>query len=456
MKGGWSVERYWELLEKSKKYVWNPFTQMKNFFDQEPVIVESGEGVILRDVRGNTYYDGVSSLWLNVHGHRVPELDQAVIGQLGRIAHSTMLGQLNVPAILLAEQLVARTPEGLNKVFYSDSGAEAVEIAIKMAYQFWQHTGRPEKRKFITMIGAYHGDTIGAVSVGAIELYHHAFGGLLFETYRVPYPYCYRCPLGKEPSGCGLACLEVLRQTLEEHADETAALIVEPVVQGANGMIVMPPGYLREIRELCTEWDVLMIADEVATGFGRTGRMFACEHDGVSPDLLTCGKGITGGYLPVAATLTTDRIYEAFLGEPWEGKTFYHGHSYTGNQLGCAAALANLELFDRTRLVEQVREKERLIREWLLELSDCPHVGDVRQKGMMIGIELVADKTTKEPFPVEKQMGFAVCRKAREYGMIIRPLGDVVVFMPPLATPVNVLQEMTAILVRAVKEGTAP
>lgn len=448
------MDLYTLLLEKSKKYVWNPFTQMKTFFDQEPVIVESGQGFRLRDVRGREYYDGVSSLWLNVHGHRVPELDRAVADQLGRIAHSTMLGQLSVPAILLAEQLVARSPEGLNKVFYSDSGAEAVEIAIKMAYQFWQHSGRPEKRKFITMTGAYHGDTIGAVSVGAIELFHHAFGGLLFDTFRVPYPYCYRCPVGKQSDSCGFACLEALRSTLEEHADETAALIVEPVVQGANGMIVMPPGYLREIRELCTRWNVLMIADEVATGFGRTGRMFACEHDGVSPDFLTCGKGITGGYLPVAATLTTDRVYEAFLGEPWEGKTFYHGHSYTGNQLGCAAALANLELFDRTRLVERVREKEEYIRKRLEVLKDLPHVGDVRQKGMMIGIELVADRTSKEPYPVERQMGFAVCRRARDLGMIIRPLGDVVVFMPPLAAPEDVLEAMTGILIRAIREVT--
>ncbi|ATY85714.1 adenosylmethionine--8-amino-7-oxononanoate transaminase [Kyrpidia spormannii] len=447
------MERYLGLLEKSRRYVWNPFTQMKDFFDQEPVIVERGEGVWLEDVRGRRYYDGVSSLWLNVHGHRVPELDRAIADQLGKIAHCTMLGQLNVPAVELAERLIEISPPGLNKVFYSDSGAEAVEIAIKMAYQFWQHMGHPEKRKFITMTGAYHGDTLGAVSVGAIDLYHRAYGALLFETVRVPYPYCYRCPLNQEPKTCGFACLHLLHQALEAHGGETAALIVEPEMQGAGGMIAMPDGFLREVRDLCTRWDVLMIADEVAVGFGRTGKMFACEHTGVSPDFLTCGKGLTGGYLPVAATLTTDRVYEAFLGEPWEEKTFYHGHSYTGNPLGCAAALANLDLFDETQLVDRAQKNEAYLRKRLQKLIDHPHVGDIRIKGMMVGIELVADRATKEPFPARRLMGAAVCRKARDEGMIIRPLGDVVVFMPPLATPEGDLEAMTDILIRAVEEG---
>lgn len=442
---------YQNLAAKNKQYLWHPFTQMKDYLADEPLIIESGQGRKLRDVNGKEYWDGVSSIWLNVHGHRVPELDRAIQEQLGKIAHSTLLGMANVPAILLAEQLVEISPPGLNKVFYSDSGAESVEIAVKMAFQYWQHKGKPEKKTFVTMKEAYHGDTIGAVSVGAIDLFHKAYSSLLFPAYHVPYPYSYRSPHGDRYAG---VCLEETEAILKNHAHEIAALIVEPVVQGASGIIVMPDGYMLRIRELCDRYDILMIADEVAVGFGRTGKMFACEHDGITPDIMAVAKGITGGYLPLAATLTTDEIYNAFLGDYEEKKTFFHGHSYTGNQLGCAVALANLKLMKDTNLICEVAKKAEHVAKRISKLHERKHVGDIRQKGLMIGVELVADKETKAEFPWEDRIGVRVCRRCRELGMLLRPLGNVIVFMPPLASTTDELDEMMDILEQAIRDVT--
>jgi len=445
---------YKSLSEKSKKYLWNPFTQMQGYHLDQPLIIESGQGVKLRDVTGREFYDGVSSVWLNVHGHQVPELNQAIIDQLGKIAHSTLLGMANVPAIELAEQLVAVTPDGLNKVFYSDSGATSVEIAIKMAFQYWQHKGKPEKQAFITMNNAYHGDTIGAVSVGAIDLYHKAYSKLLFQSYRVDYPYCYRCPIGQELSSCAFACLKQVEELLQERGGEIAAFIIEPIVQGASGIITMPEGFLKRLRELCTEHGVLMICDEVATGFGRTGKMFACEYDGITPDIMCVAKGITGGYLPVAATLATDEIYDAFLGDYAEKKTFFHGHSYTGNQLGCAVAIANLKLFEERNIVAEVARKSAHLADRLEQFKELAHVGDIRQRGFMVGIELVRDKRTKEEYEWQEKIGLVVSRRACELGMILRPLGNVVVFMPPLASTVEELDEMLDILYHSIVDIT--
>ncbi|RKD25605.1 L-lysine--8-amino-7-oxononanoate transaminase [Ammoniphilus oxalaticus] len=446
---------YEQLLEKNKQYLWNPFTQMKDYVEDDPVIIVSGEGRKLKDAQGNEYWDGVSSIWLNVHGHRVPELDQAIRDQLDQIAHSTLLGMANVPAILLAEQLIGIMPKGLAKVFYSDSGATAVEIAIKMAFQYWQHQGKPNKKQFITMREAYHGDTIGAISVGALDLFHENYASLMFPTIKAPYPYLYRSPFGDDPEQIGQAHLRKLEQLLIEHAAETAAIIVEPLMQGAAGMINMPAGYLRGIRELATKYDVLLIVDEVATGFGRTGKMFACDHEGVTPDILTAGKGLTGGYLPVAITVTTDQIYDAFFADFEEQKTFYHGHSYTGNQLGCSVALANLELMRKTNLVEEVARKAKMVGQRLHRFYELKHVGDIRQVGLMIGIELVFDQQSKEPYAWQDRVGARVCRRARELGMLLRPLGDVVVFMPSLASTDEELNEMLDILYQAIAEGTA-
>ena len=449
------MERERRLEEWDKRYLWHPFTQMKDYEAQEPLIVERAEGVYLVDINGRRYIDGVSSLWVNVHGHRHPSIDRAVREQLERVAHSTLLGLSNPPAIELAKRLVEIAPEGLTRVFYSDNGATAVEVALKMALQYWQHKGERQRTRFISFENAYHGDTLGAVSVGGIDLFHRIFSPLLFPTYRVKAPYCYRCPEGLQYPGCGLACLRALEETLKRHHRECAALIIEPVVQGAAGMIVHPAGFLRRVRELCTEYGVLMIADEVATGFGRTGRMFACEHEGVTPDLMCVAKGITGGYLPLAATLTTEEIYEAFLGEYHEFKTFFHGHTYTGNPLACAAACANLEVFEKERTLERMATKVELLAERLKEFWSLPHVGDVRQKGFMVGVELVADRKTKEPFPPQMKVGQKVILEARRQGVVIRPLGDVIVLMPPLAIPEGELERLVEIVYHAIEKVTA-
>lgn len=447
-------DRYQTLREQSQKHLWNSFTQMQGYNEDLPVIIESGEGVMLRDVTGRDFYDGVSSIWLNVHGHNVPELNQAIVDQLGKIAHSTILGMANVPAIELAEQIASVVPVGLQKVFYSDSGATSVEIAIKMAFQYWQHKGKPEKKRFVTMNNAYHGDTIGAVSVGAIDLYHKAYSELLFTAYRVNYPYCYRCPLDQELSSCGAACLQQIEDLLEEKGSEIAGFLIEPIVQGASGIITMPPGFLASLRDLCSKYEVLMICDEVATGFGRTGKMFACEHDGVTPDIFCMGKGLTGGYLPVAATVTTEEVYEAFLGPYESKKTFFHGHSFAGNQLGCAVALANLRLFAKRNLVEDVAHKSEYIGTRLQRFAQLQHVGDIRQRGFMIGLELVKDRATKEEYEWQEKIGLLVSRRACELGMLIRPLGNVVVFMPPLAASVAELDAMLDILWEAIVDIT--
>ncbi|USG68525.1 adenosylmethionine--8-amino-7-oxononanoate transaminase [Brevibacillus ruminantium] len=454
MRGGVSLSttyNYDELARKNKQYLWHPFTQMKDYLADEPLIIARGEGIKLIDVQGRAYYDGFSSVWLNVHGHNVPELNQAIAEQLQEVAHSTLLGMANVPSILLAEQLVRIAPSGLTKVFYSDSGATAVEIAIKMAFQYWQNRGYSRKRSFITMNNAYHGDTIGAVSVGAIPLYHEVFRPLLFSPYTIPYPYPYRHQ-GEESAV--EATIASLKHILEEKADEIAALIVEPVVQGASGMILMPDGCLTQMAKLAKEYDVLLIADEVATGFGRTGKMFACEHEGVVPDIMAVAKGITGGYLPVAATLTTERVYEAFYADYEQQKTFFHGHSYTGNPLGCAVALANLRLIEERRIVEEVSRKSEVLGDLLRPLEAFPHVGEIRQKGFMVGIELVRDKQTKESYEWNERVGVRVTREARERGLLTRPLGNVIVLIPPLVSTEDELAEMVAILSSAIQSIT--
>jgi len=446
------------LIEKSKKYLWLPFTQMKDY-DENPLIIESGEGVKVKDINGKEYYDAFSSVWLNVHGHRKKELDEAIKKQLDKIAHSTLLGMTNVPATELAEKLVEISPKSLTRVFYSDSGAEAMEIALKMAYQYWQNIGKTKKKKFIAVKNGYHGDTIGAVSVGAIDLFHQVYGPLMFESYKVPVPYVYRHP-SSDPNICRDECLQKLEELLKEKHEEIAALSIESMMQGAGGMILMPEGFLSGVRELCSKYDVLMIVDEVATGFGRTGKMFACEHEGVEPDLMAAGKGITGGYLPIAVTFTTEKIYEAFYDDFHKLKTFFHGHSYTGNQLGCAVALENLRLFKENNIVNQVAENAEYVKELLEEIKELTHVGDIRQLGFMCGIELVFNKETKKSFPFEQRVGYKTSLKMRELGLLTRPMGDVLVFMPPLVSTKQELKEMLdiykeAILDVPVKEAEA-
>jgi adenosylmethionine-8-amino-7-oxononanoate aminotransferase len=419
------------LADKDHRYLWHPFTQMKDWMAEEPLIIESGHGAILRDVNGREYIDANSSIWTNLHGHQHPKITQAIKDQLDKIAHSSFLGQSNGPAIQLAEKLVAIAPPGLTRVFYSDDGSTAMEVAIKMALQYWQHRKQSKRTKFVAFADAYHGDTLGAVSVGGIDLFHAAFRPLLFDVVRV-------------------SDLSSVESILHEQADSIAAVVIEPLVQGAAGMKMWKRGLLAELRRLCTEHGALLIADEVMTGFGRTGTMFACEREGVTPDVMAVAKGLTGGYLPLAATLTTEEIFRAFLGDYSEFKTFFHGHSYTGNQLGCAAALANLQVFDEEELLKALQPKSEQLRDGLEAMRQLPHVGDVRHIGMIGAIELFQDVATKIPFPLTERMGIKVCAQMRQRGVLTRPIGNTVVLMPPYCISSEQLERVLRVLAESV------
>ncbi|HEY3307013.1 MAG TPA: adenosylmethionine--8-amino-7-oxononanoate transaminase [Desulfuromonadaceae bacterium] len=423
-----------QLRDWDKRHVWHPFTQMQDWDQEEPIVIVKGEGSWLIDSDGNRYLDGVASMWTNVHGHCRKELNEALKSQVDRLEHSTLLGLASEQSILLAKRLAEITPFGLERVFYSDNGSTAMEVAVKMAFQYQAHLGRPDRSRFITFRNAYHGDTLGAVSVGGIEIYHSTFRPLMFDSIQAPSPYCYRCEFGcTGPEECGMKCLAALESIMAEHAATCAGLVIEPLIQGAGGMLVQPKGFLAGVRELCTRYDLLMIVDEVATGFGRTGRMFACEHEDVVPDIMALSKGIAAGYLPIAATLATEKVYAAFLGEYAELKTFFHGHTFTGNPLACAVALRSLELFEEDRLLESLQPKINWLEQRLKSLAELAHVGNIRQCGLAVGIELVLDKATKEPYPWEQKVGIRVCLEARKQGIFSRPLGNTVVIFPPLA-----------------------
>jgi adenosylmethionine-8-amino-7-oxononanoate aminotransferase len=441
------------LLQWDRDHLWHPFTPMGEYAVERPVMIERAEGPWLFDIDGNRYLDGTSSLWCNVHGHRVPELDAALRDQIDRVAHSTLLGIANVPAVRLARKLVELAPPGLSRVFFSDDGATAVEVALKMSFQYWRQRPdpRPGKTRFLALTGAYHGDTLGDVSVGDIGRFHSLFAPLLFPTIRTPAPYCYRCPLGLERPTCGVACATEAERLIREHADELAAVVVEPLVQGAAGMITAPEGYLRRLREVTRECGVLLIADEVAVGFGRTGTMFACSQESVVPDLLCLAKGLTGGYLPLAATLATEEIFAAFLGRAEQGRTFFHGHTYTGSPLGCAVALASIDKLLDGGVMSGLPERVTTLTAQLERLRVLPVVGDIRQRGLMAGIELVRGRETREPFPADRRVGQRVCRMARDRGLMLRPLRDVVVVMPPLTIDPELVGWMGDILFDCVK-----
>jgi len=416
-----------------RDHLWHPFTQQQGWVEEEPLMVERAEGAQLIDDQGRRYIDGVSSLWCNVHGHRHAGIDAAVRKQLDRVAHSTMLGLSHPAAAELAGKLVEIAPPGLTRVFYSEAGATATEIALKMAFQFQQQRGGQHRRRtsFVHMRDAYHGDTIGSVSVGGIDLFHSTYRPLLFPTHAA------------EPGDAA-----DLERVLACHEEEIAALIVEPLVQGAAGMLVHPPGYLRDARELCNRYGVLLICDEVATGFGRTGTMFACEQEDVAPDLLCLAKGLTGGYLPLAATLAGEWIYEGFLGAPEEQRTFFHGHTYTGNPLACAAALASLEAFEQERTLERLQPKIELLAKELDAVAALPEVAEVRRCGAMVGIDL------GEHDPALR-LGHRVTLEARRRGAIVRPLSDVVVLMPPLAISEAELRSLVEITAESIEAACA-
>lgn len=449
-----------DLLRWDREHFWHPFTQMAEY---EPLVIERAEGCTLYDLDGRAYLDGVSSLWCNVHGHRRRELDDAIRAQLDRVAHTTSLGASNVPGIVLAKRLVDLAPQdaiagkSLRHVFYSDAGATAVEAALKMAFQYWRQRAepKPEKTRYIAFVDAYHGDTLGSVSVGGVARFHAMFEPLLFETLRLPTPRTHRLPPGVTAETACDYYLAQLEALLEREHRRVAALVIEPLVQCAAGMIMHPSGFLRGVRELTRRYDVLLIADEVAVGCGRTGRMFACEHEGVTPDLLCLAKGLTGGYLPLAATMATDEIWQAFLGRTQDSRQFYHGHTYCGNPLGAAVALASLDLFESDRTFEQLPAKTARLDEHLRRIADHPHVAHVRRCGMIAALDLVRDRLSDEPFPWEKRRGAAVCLAARKHGVLLRPLGDVLVVMPPLSITLDEIDRLMTALEIGIEAATA-
>ncbi len=414
-----------DLKRLDQQIMWHPFTQMAEW---EPLVIVSGDGNYLVDSDGHRYLDGVSSLWCNLHGHRHPRLDRALREQLERIAHATFLGLTHEMAIRLGEALLEVAPSGLTRVFYSDSGSTAVEIALKQSFQYWQHRGRPSKQRFLRLSEAYHGDTLGAVGVGGIELFHRIFGPLLVRSIAIP------TPAGTD----GSASLAMLEQQLDSHADEIAAFVLEPLIQGAAGMLVHPKEFLVRAAEMCRRHSVHVIVDEVATGFGRTGTLFACEQEHVAPDFLCLAKGISGGYLPLAATLTTEEIYTAFLGRRDELKQFFHGHTYTANPLACAVGLESLALLRESALAHACAQIQPMAAA-LARIRQLAGVLDVRQCGLMAGIELESRSG--------RYLGSEICARARTHGVILRPLGDVVVWMPPLSLAshdLEILERATA------------
>jgi adenosylmethionine-8-amino-7-oxononanoate aminotransferase len=431
-----------QWLEKDLRYNWHPYTQMSRFEEEPPLFIERAEGIKLYDDAGNWYYDTIASWWCNVHGHGHPRIRAAVTEQMERLDHVLFAAVAHRPAAELAENLVRITPEGLDRVFYSDDGSTAVEVALKMSLKFWRNRGREEKCRFVCLEPGYHGDTIGGMSVSGVELFRESFGPAMFDSISVPGPYCYRCPVGREEASCGMECLELMEEALEENADEVAAVIMEPLIMAAGGMIVYPPEYLRRVADLAGEHDVHLILDEVATGFGRTGRMFACEHAEVSPDFMCLSKGITGGTMPFAATLTTEEVYEEFLGPVGGGRTFYHGHTYTANPIGCAAALAGLELFEENNTVAHVNMLAPRLHAGMRDLMALPHVDDFRGLGFVAALELVKDEETRAPLPSGHPVIERIYREGLKRRVMLRPIGNVIYLFPPLCTTGDELDDV--------------
>ena len=474
------------LAKLDHQFVWHPFTQMRDWLKREPVVIASGRGAVLRDVKGREYLDANASIWTNLHGHQHPKINAAIRRQLKKISHSSALGLANEPASLLAARLVKAASQPmvatgkLEKVFFSDDGSTALEVALKLAYEFTRRTRSPKVRpRFLSLAGAYHGDTIGAVSLGHIDLFHRAYGGMLFPTDKVMSPYCYRCPFNRaqperadarEYRRCNWECVGLVEKKFsgqKKKGNPYAAFVFEPLMQGAAGMIPQPDGWLRQVTDIARSNGALLIADEVMTGFGRTGvtgeaddrtkvpataKLFACARAGVQPDFLCVAKGLTGGYLPMAATLTTQKNFDAFLGEYEEFKTFFHGHSFTGNQLGAAAALASLDLLQTRKSVQQRASLEQWLHEELRSLWSLPNVGDIRQVGLVAGIELVKHWQTREEFALRERVGIRICEAMAARGVLTRPVGNVIVLMPPYCSTRKQVQKMVSALREAVEE----
>ena len=431
-----------KIKEYDLEYIWHPFTQMKEYKEEDPIVIEDADGVYLIDSEGNKYIDGVSSLWVNIHGHKAEKINNAIKKQVDKIAHSTLLGITNPSASILAKKLIDISPTGLKKVFYSGDGASAVEVGLKMAFQYWLLKGKPNKNKFICLKDGYHGDTLGAVSVGGIDLFHSTFEPLLFQSFKI------------NSYDSTEKMINELELILKDKHEEIAGFILEPYVQAAGGMKVADDGYLSTVRTLCDKYDILLILDEVATGFGRTGKMFACEHDAITPDMLILGKGLTGGYLPLSATITTNEIFETFLGDYEELKAFFHGHSYSGNPLSCAAAIANIEIFEEEKTLESLKEKIAIFEDELKEFKGLSNVASIRNKGLMAGIDLKLNVDEDVSYSIKDRIGKKVCENAMKDGVLIRPLGDTIVLMPPISIKPDELKKLTRTVYKSIKEIT--
>lgn len=444
-----------EIIRLDREHVWHPCTQQKDHESFPPIPIVCGEGVYLIDVDGKRYIDGVSSWWVNLFGHNHPRLNRALTDQSRRIAHHIFAGFTHEPAVELADRLCRLAPPGLSKVFFADNGSAAVEVALKMSFQFWQQTGKPRKTRFVSITDAYHGETLGALSVGGCDLYREIYRPILFEGFQVQGPDCYRCPYGLHRDRCNAECFENLERQVTEAREEIAAIIIEPLIQGAAGMRIYPPVYLKKLRALCDACEVHYIADEIAVGFGRTGRMFANEHAGTSPDLLCLSKGITGGYLPLSVTLTTDAIYDAFYDDYAAQRAFLHSHSYTGNPLACAVAVEVLKIFEEEAILAGLQPKMDLLQSQALRFESLPNVGEFRRCGMVAAIEMVQDRQNRSPYPWQQRRGLEVYRQALARGALLRPLGNVIYFMPPLSITEDELQSLLDIAFTSIEMVTS-
>ena len=438
-----TMDAFRKLLEADRRHLWHPYTQMKDYEKRDPLFVKRGEGIHLYDVRGRRYFDTISSWWCILHGHNHPVIKEAVSAQLEVLEQVHFAGTTHEGAIRLAERLVEITPANLQRVFFSDNGSTACEVALKMSLQYWKQSGAPEREIFVSLERGYHGDTVGAMSLGGVPAFKGPFDSLTFHSPRIPAPYCYRCPAGARHPGCAYRCLAPLEELLETQGERVAGIILEPMLMGAGGMIAYPAGYLRRLFEVCrSRHPVHVIFDEVATGFGRTGRMFALEHAGVAPDFLCISKGLTGGFLPLAATITTEEVYRAFYADYSEGKTFFHGHTFTANPLGVAAALGSLQVFDHEGTMERLPARVKALQEGAATFRELENVGDVRGIGMVAAFEIVQDRSTGRPFPASRRVGWKVYLEGLEQGLILRPLGDVIYLFLPLCTTRDQIHEI--------------
>ncbi|MCL1696071.1 MULTISPECIES: adenosylmethionine--8-amino-7-oxononanoate transaminase [unclassified Lysinibacillus] len=421
-----------DLQTRDLQHVWHPCSQMKDYEQYPPIVIKKGQGVWLYDEHNNRYLDAVSSWWVNLFGHANPRISQALSDQAFTLEHTIFANFSHEPAIKVAEKLVALTPEGLNKVFFADNGSSAIEVALKMSFQYHMQTGKTTKKRFLALTDAYHGETLGALSVGGVGLYNEVYQPLLLDTVRAQGPDCFRCRFGENPGSCKAQCIQFVEDELSQHHEEITAIIIEPLIQAAAGMKMYPPIYLKRLRELCTKYDVHFIADEIAVGFGRTGTLFACEQAGIAPDFMCLSKGLTGGYLPLSAVLTTDDVYNAFYDDYGTMKAFLHSHSYSGNTLACRVALEVLTMFEEEHVIDMIKNKgERMRKLAQLAFEELPFVGEYRQVGLVGAIELVANRETKEPLPSEERIGYQISKRALAKGLLIRPLGNILYFMPP-------------------------